>query len=599
MEISSSAHRELDGHEPQKVAVFTAWPYANGPRHLGHGASLVPGDAIARYHRAKGDDVLMVSGTDEYGTPNVIAAESAGIPVADYVAQMNETIRHDFEALNMGYDWFTRTTTAVHEANAQEMFSNLVDNGYLEKTTMLGSFDSETCQSLPDRYVEGGCPSCGNNTRGDQCEACNALLDPHELINPHSRLTGNAVKFQDTEHWFLQLDSLAPDVKEWVMNNQGLRPNAKTSSLNQIEELRPRAITRDMEWGVPLPEDHTIKADTTKVMYVWFEAVTGYLSASKEWAEASGNPEAWKEWWKNDDARHIYAMGKDNVPFHTIIWPAMLMGVSKDDDGPLHLPDQIASTEYLTLGEGKFSSSRGNVIYLKDLVDAAGVDATRFYLLSSGPETRDKTFSVDEFVTVNNSELLSKWGNLAQRVLTLSAKQFNGSVPDIDRGDISSDDRRFLNGVMDTYEVAGEQIEDARIASAVRTVMNLAMRTNKYLNEREPWKTAKIDRDATARSLYSSLVAVDNLSRLLAPIMPSSSQKVHERLGYDGSLSGIIQHVQLPDHTVLTGDYSMTANTWSYTEIPSSQSITPGEHLFKKLDGAELTDTLIQKAKER
>ena len=584
---------ELDSHKAHNVAILPAWPYANGPRHLGHGASLVPADTMARYHRGIGNEVIMVSGTDEYGTPNVIAAEKAGVPTADYVDSMNQVIRDDFQALGMSFDWFSRTTTEQHATTAQELFEKLADSGYLEKGSMLGSFDSETGQALPDRYVEGGCPSCGAGTRGDQCENCSTILDPVDLIDPHSSLTKNAVNFIETEHWFLMLDKLAPQLEEWVSGHENLRPNAKTASLNQIDELRPRAITRDMEWGVPLPEGYELDGENEKVLYVWFEAVTGYLSASIEWANAQGEPDKWKEWWVNQDAEHVYAMGKDNVPFHTIIWPAILTGASEGQTDKLHLPDRIASTEYLTLGDQKFSSSHGNTLYIRDLIDVVGPDPLRFYLLNNGPETRDKVFNPEELVTINNEELLSKWGNLVQRVLKLTVANFDGEVPQVDPDELPQSSRELFDKIATTYDEAGEALRETRFAIASRRVLQLCVEANRYINEFEPWKTAKTDPATTANTLYTSLVAVDNLSRLFTPFMPSTSQKVHQLLGYSDNIAGTIVQQTTPEGlTVLSGDYQSTKGSWSYTQIPVGQPVELGTHLFKKLDAKAIVQQL-------
>lgn len=598
--MNESIQPSFKSNEEKKVAVFAGWPYANGPRHLGHGASLVPADAVARFHRAIGDDVMMVSGTDEYGTPNVIAAEKNGVPVDEFVSSVNEVIRDDFKSLEMSFDWFTRTTTEQHKETSQDLFNKLVENNYLKKDVMLSSFDAETNQALPDRYVEGGCPTCGAHTRGDQCEECNSILDPVDLIDPRSRLTDNPVEFKETEHWFLELDKLAPKLKDWLEGHENLRPNAKASSLNQVKDLHARAITRDMDWGVPLPSEHELAGEGNKVLYVWFEAVTGYLSASIEWAKEQGDPDKWKEWWKNPSAEHVYAMGKDNVPFHTIIWPSMLMGASEKDEAPLHLPDKIASTEYLTLGEQKLSSSRNNTVFVKDLIDVAGVDPTRFYFLNNGPETRDKSFDPAELVTVNNDELLSKWGNLVQRVMTLTVKQFGDKVPEIDTGNLSEASNVLLESIHTTYDDVEVYMRSTRFSAATKKVLQLCVETNKYLAEQQPWKTVKTDPDEAKNTLYTSLTAIDNLSRLFVPFMPNSSQKVHEMLGYNDNIAGEIKQAVAIDGThVLTGNYASTKNIWGYTEPIAGSQLRPGAHLYRKLDTDEVSKGLKDIANKR
>ncbi len=598
MSISFEANtesRRTQGERPEarKVAVFPAWPYTNGPRHLGHGASLLPADIMARYYRATGADVLMVSGTDEFGTPNVIAAAQSGKPVEDYVLEMNRRIVEDFIKAEMSFDWFTRTTTPEHREVAQYLFEKLAKNGYLQRGTMLGSFDSITGESLPDRYVEGKCPFCGADSRGDQCESCSELLDPIDLEGPVSTITKNSVNFQETEHWFLMLDKIAPILHAWVSNHENLRPNAKKSSIKQIEDLHPRAITRDMEWGVPIPADYVLNQDK-KVLYVWFEALTGYLSASIEWAKSTGDPDRWKDWWLNPDAEHIYAMGKDNVPFHTILWPAILLGASEHDAIKFHLPDRVASTEYLTHGDKKkFSSRRGDAPNLSDLIEVVGVDPTRYYLINNGPETHDKEFSIGELITVNNEELLSKWGNLVRRIVQLAVQNFDGVVPEVALDRLPPQHGDMVQKIQKTYKEVGILLESLRLSAATRRVMELCTDTNRFINQFEPWNTVKTDRTSAAHTVYTSLVSIDNISRLFMPFIPSSSRDVHACLGYGDGITGIIQeHLAPGGDTVITGDYAEICNTWDFTQIPPGQPLTVGEPLFKKLKTTEVVEAL-------
>ncbi|HVS58586.1 MAG TPA: methionine--tRNA ligase [Candidatus Saccharimonadales bacterium] len=588
---------ELQPHESQNVAVLVAWPYGNGPRHLGHGASLLPADVIARYHRSKGDNVLMVSGTDEHGTPNVIAAEKAGLPVRDYVTGTNEIIRNDFTGLGMSFDWFTRTTSKTHERTAQGIFSQLVDADYIAKGEMLGAFDEDTEQSLPDRYVEGECPYCHSCARGDQCESCNSLLDPADLINPVSKLTGNAVSFRQTEHYFLLLDKVAPDVIEWLKSNDKLRSNAKASSIAMAEQLRPRAITRDMSWGIPLPEGYELEGENHKVLYVWFEAVIGYLSASIEWAKnTQDDPNAWKQWWSNPNAPNYYAMGKDNVPFHTIIWPGMLLALNKlkeDREDYLRLPDVIASTEYLTFGDDKLSSSRGNVIYVSDLLRIVGPDALRYYFIAAGPETKDTTFSFHELTKRTNDELIAKWGNLVSRTFSLLNKNHDGKVPEISLHELHDADRELLNSIHSAFATVGENIERNKFSQALKSAIEAASAVNKYIYDNEPWKVAKTDLKEASRIMYVVANAIDNLSVIFSPFLPHSSQRIHQALGYDDVIASQPVSYELDPGTnfsVLKGDYSSNKHLWHYRHTRGGQKIhmIEGGHIFKKIDEEEL-----------
>lgn len=580
----------------QKIGVFVAWPYSNGPRHLGHGASLVPGDVIARYHRSMGNDVLMVSGTDEYGTPNMIAAEQAGLPPQDYVDRTSEQIREDFIDLGMSFDWFSRTTSTEHATTAQRFFSKLVDEGYIDKGTMLGAFDQETGQALPDRYVEGGCPHCQASSRGDQCDNCSNLLEPTELINPVSKITNNPVEFLETEHYFLRLDKLAGDVIGWLEHNDNLRPNAKSSSIDMARHLRPRAITRDMNWGIPIPEGYELDGADEKVLYVWFEAVTGYLSASIEWAEHTGDPDRWKEWWQNSKAQNFYAMGKDNVPFHTLIWPAMIAAANKSgfSDGELRQPDVIASTEYLTFNEEKLSSSRGNVVYIRDLLEMVGPDAMRYYFIAAGPETRDTNFSFHELSRRINDELIAKWGNLVSRSSALIQKNHDGKIPEVGLESLDKGDVELLDKVNDAYSEIGALLNGAKFSAALKKALETATLVNKYIFDTEPWEVVKINHLQADKNMFVVMTAIQNINTILSPFLPHASQKVHEMFGNDHELtsqpvSKLIDTVN--NFSVLTGDYRTNQRHWSFALAKGGQKIgTIDGHLFKKVKESELID---------
>ena len=415
-----------------------AWPYANGPRHIGHVSGFaLPCDMFSRYQRMAGNRVLMVSGTDEHGTPIQVQADAEGVSARELADRYNRVIVNDLTSLGMTYDLFTRTTTLNHYAVTQEIFIRLLENGYIFSKTTLGAISPSTGRTLPDRYIEGTCPICGYpSARGDQCDNCGNQLDPADLINPRSKINGETPVFRETEHYFLDLPAFAEVLGTWLQAKAGhWRPNVLKFSLNLLDDLQPRAITRDLDWGVPVPLDGW-RDRPDKRIYVWFDAVIGYLSASIEWARRSGDPDAWRAWWNEPDAEAYYFMGKDNIVFHSEIWPAMLLGYSGlgargGQPGPLgklNLPTEVVSSEYLTMEGRKFSSSRAVVIYVRDFLDRYDVDALRYYVAVAGPETQDTDFTWSEFVRRNNDELVATWGNLVNRAVSFAAKNI-GSIP--------------------------------------------------------------------------------------------------------------------------------------------------------------------------
>ncbi len=415
-----------------------AWPYANGPRHIGHVSGFaLPCDMFSRYQRMAGNRVLMVSGTDEHGTPIQVQADAEGVSARALADRYNRIIVDDLTSLGMTYDLFTRTTTLNHYAVTQEIFARLLQNGYIFAKTTLGAISPSTGRTLPDRYIEGTCPICGYpSARGDQCDNCGNQLDPADLINPRSKINGETPVFTETEHYFLDLPAFAEVLGTWLQAKAGhWRPNVLKFSLNLLDDLQPRAITRDLDWGVPVPLDGW-RDRPDKRIYVWFDAVIGYLSASVEWARRSGDPDAWRAWWNDPDAESYYFMGKDNIVFHAEIWPAMLLGYSGlgargGEPGPLgrlNLPTEVVSSEYLTMEGRKFSSSRSVVIYVRDFLARYDVDALRYYVAIAGPENQDTDFTWSEFVRRNNDELVATWGNLVNRAVSFAARNI-GSIP--------------------------------------------------------------------------------------------------------------------------------------------------------------------------
>jgi methionyl-tRNA synthetase len=576
----------------EKVLVAVAWPYASGPRHIGHVAGFgVPADIFARYHRLRGNDVLMVSGTDEHGTPIMVAADREGVTPGELADRFNEVIRNDLRSLGLSYDLFTRTTTRNHYRVTQDVFSTLIDHGYIVARTTLGAFSSATGRTLPDRYIEGTCPICGYpEARGDQCDNCGNQLDPTDLIEPRSRIDGTTPEFRETEHFFLDLPAFADRLAKWIGGQTHWRPNVRSFSLNLVEELKPRAITRDLDWGVPIPLPGYEQRDDKRI-YVWFDAVIGYLSASIEWAGARSTPDAWREWWQNDEARHYYFMGKDNIVFHSVIWPSMLLGYGTGGEvgagrGPLALPYDVVSSEFLTMEGRKFSSSRGIAIYVNDFLSRYEADPLRYFLTAAGPETQDTDFTWSEFVRRNNDELVATWGNLVNRTLA-SAHRNLGAIPQPD--ELRESDRTVLAAIAGGFATVGDLIESTRLRAALAEVMRLATQVNQYLSEEAPWATIESDPERSRTVLYVALRCIRDLSTLFAPFLPFSSQTVYELLGYEGVLAGPPEtrmHIEEDGstHQVLTGDYASWVGRWQPAELPVGQRLGEPRPLFRKLD---------------
>jgi methionyl-tRNA synthetase len=577
---------------PRKILVAVAWPYASGLRHIGHVAGFgVPSDAFARYHRLRGNDVLMVSGTDEHGTPVMVAADAAGESPAETADRFNELIREDLRDLGLSYDLFTRTTTANHYRVTQDLFRTLYEKDYIVEQETLGAFSASTGHTLPDRYIEGTCPICGYETaRGDQCDNCGNQLDPIDLIDPRSRIDGEPPVFQTTKHLFLDLPAFKEQLRAWIESRDDWRQNVKRFSLNFVEELKPRPITRDLDWGVPIPVAGYEERDDKRI-YVWVDAVIGYLSASIEWAENRGTPDAWREWWQTPEAEHFYFMGKDNIVFHTVIWPSVLLGygdggVYGAGRGALELPDNIVSSEFLTMEGKRFSVSRGIVILVRDFLSRYDPDALRYFLSIAGPETQDTDFTWSEFVRRNNDELVATWGNLVNRTLQSAYKHF-GAVPE--PGALADADRRLLEEVERGFDTVGSLIEAARFKNAVQEAMRLAALGNQYVAEQEPWAKLESDRGRAGTILYVALRAIDSLKVLLTPFLPFSSQRLHHLLGHDGLLAGSLEFRTVVEeagreHVVLTGDYETWVGRWEPSSLRPGQALREPSPLFVKLD---------------
>jgi methionyl-tRNA synthetase len=575
---------------PKKILVAPAWPYASGPRHLGHVVGFaVPADICARYHRLKGNDVMMVSGTDEHGTPVMVSADREGVSPRELAERYNAQTREDLRDLGISYDCFTRTTTQNHARVTRDIFRTLYEHGWLIEQAALGAFSPSTGNTLPDRYIEGTCPICGYaQARGDQCDNCGNQLDPSDLINPRSIIDGSTPEFRETTHLFLNLPAFADRLRPWLESKQTWRPNVRNFSLALVDELKSRAMTRDIDWGVPVPVEGY--PEETKRIYVWFDAVIGYLSASIECAANRGEADAWREWWQTDAATHAYFMGKDNIVFHTIIWPSMLLGYDRGGEiaagHPLHLPDEVVASEFLTMEDTQMSASRGVGVNLRDVLERYDPDPVRYYLTAAGPETQDSAFTWGEFVRRNNEELLANWGNLVNRTLTNAHRNF-GEVPAA--GELSDADRAVLDGVARVFETVGELIEQSRFRAALAEAMRASTLANQYISEQAPWSVIKTDRARAATILNVALRCVDSLKVVFTPFLPFSSQAVHRLLGYDDEIAGALEFLEIAEddghrHTILTGTYETWRRGWGPSVPPEGQKLREPAPLFKKLD---------------
>jgi methionyl-tRNA synthetase len=577
------------------ILAAPAWPYANGPRHIGHVSGFaLPCDMFSRYQRMSGNRVLMVSGTDEHGTPIQVQADAEGVSARQLADRYNRIIAEDLNALGMSYDLFTRTTTRNHYAVTQEIFQGLYRNGYIFPRATLGAVSPSTGRTLPDRYIEGTCPICGyESARGDQCDNCGNQLDPEDLIDPRSRINGEKPEFVQQEHFFFDLPAFAEVLGSWLQTKQGQwRPNVLKFSLNLLNDLQPRAITRDLDWGVPIPLDGW-RDRPDKRIYVWFDAVIGYLSASVEWARRSGDPDAWRAWWQSPDAESYYFMGKDNIVFHSEIWPAMLLGYNGEGAkggqagqlGRLNLPSEIVSSEYLTMEGRKFSSSRNVVIYVRDFLERYDVDALRYYVAVAGPENQDTDFTWSEFVRRNNDELVATWGNLVNRSVSFAAKNI-GSIPE--PGNLTAPDLELMEHSSRSFAAVGESLGRSRFKLAIGDAMRTVSEANKYLSEQAPWKLRETDPDRMKTILHTALQVVDDAKTLLTPFLPRSSQQVFEMLGGEGTWSGLPEIKQVdedggPSYPVITGNYDETVRWESHPIRPGTPLEVP-KPLFTKLD---------------
>ncbi len=506
------------------MLVAVAWPYASGSRHLGHLAgAYLPADIYARHQRLVGNRVLMVSGSDVHGTPITVRADAEGVTPRDIADRYHAEFVADWDRLGISWDLYTSTGTENHAAVTHDLFLRLLENGHIDRRTSDQYYDAEAGRFLPDRYIEGTCPHCHYaEARGDQCEDCGRTLDPEELVDPRSKITGGTPEVRQTEHFYLRLSDFSEALGAWLDGRQGWRRHVLNFSKGWVEDgLHDRAITRDLDWGVEVPVDDL---GPGKRIYVWFEAVIGYLSASKEWAQLQGDPEAWRDWWEGDEARSVYFIGKDNIPFHTIIWPGMLLGY-----GGLNLPSDVPANQYVTFKGGKASASRGVGLTIGEGLDLFQADALRYALAASLPEQSDTDLSIDEIGRRINEELVATWGNLVNRVLSMVHSTCGGVVPEV--GSRTADDLAVLATVDGALDVVTDLIERVELRAALRTGMDAAATVNAYLNATEPWKLARSDPERAQAVLGTALAAVAGVRVALSPYLPFSTVALDDELG--------------------------------------------------------------------
>ena len=541
----------------EKVYIGVAWPYANGSLHLGHIAGCyLPADIFARYNRMKGNDVLMVSGSDEHGTPITITAENEKTTPQAIVDRFNKEHTENMKQMGISFDLFTRTTTDNHEKVVQDIFLTLYKKKYIYKKSVEAFYCKDCDRYLPDRYIEGICPYCGSEkARGDQCDECGKLLDPQELRDVKCKICGSTPEIRTSNHLFFALSKFEPKLLAWIKDKKHWKPSVLKFTQNWLKNgLKDRAITRDINWGIKVPVD----GFDDKRIYVWFDAVIGYLAASKEWSQIKGEPNKWSEWWKNKEARHYYFLAKDNIPFHTLIWPSMIMGY----DESLELPYDIPANEYLRLKGEQFSKSRGTAVWVPDILQKFDVDAVRYYLSINMPENKDTNWMWDDFVAKNNDELVGTYGNFIHRVITFTQKNF-GEIPK--KGKLDDLDKKALSKIEEAVKEVDKSIEKCRFKQGLRAAMNLAQFGNQYFDQKQPWSLVKNDKETCGNVLHICLKIVNALAVLTASYLPFSSDKIWKILG---------------------NEESITKASWNQAldELKVGTSLERPQPLFKKLD---------------
>ena len=548
-----------------KILVCVAWPYASGPRHLGHAVStFIPADVIARYHRMKGDEVLMVGGSDMHGTPTMVRADEEGVSPSVIAERYHALHAKNIEQLGVRYDLYWNTADPHHKEWVQEIFLALKKKGQVYERTMISPFCRAGNHFLPDRYVEGKCPNCGfENARGDQCDNCGHLWDPFDLIGPRCRIHGTAPEKRETSHFFFRFSALEARLKQWIFDDKEFwRLPVLTFAKSWLDEgLKDRPITRDLEWGIEVP----VPGYETKRIYVWFEAVMGYLTATKEWYRRSGRSDGWKDFWYDPKARHLYFVGKDNIVFHTLFWPAILMGY----DEKLTLPYDVAATQYLNFSGERMSTGRGSGIWLPELLERFDPDQIRYYGIATMPETKDTDFEWADFERRNNNELLAIYGNFVHRALTFADKNFGHEVPPATFLDAT--DKAMVRAIEQQAGKVAQNLEYVHVKDAMKEAIQLARLGNQYVDQKAPWNLLKSDRAACATAIHVALRVSRALAIIMAPFLPRSSSRLWHALGYDSDVHGERWDEALDD-------------------LPGGQKLRVGKPLFAKIDLRETSE---------
>jgi len=506
----------------EKILVAVAWPYVNGPPHLGHIAGMsIPADIFARYNRLIGNEVAMVSGSDMHGTPVTLLANDLGVTPEEISKKYHDIWSKSLKEMDFEYDLYTHTHTQNHKNIVQEIFRNLLEKNYLEIKEQLMPFSVTENIFLSDRLVEGECP-CGNNdkARGDQCEVCGRTLDPSDLGNIRSKRDGSIPEFRKTSHFFLKLSQMEKEIKNWIQSKNDWRQNVKNQSLSFINEgLKDRAITRDLSWGIDIP----VSGWEDKKIYVWFEAVLGYISATVELFKDSKTPDKWKEFWEDNNSESYYFQGKDNIPFHTIILPAILLGIEGKN-----LPTEVVANEYLNFSGKEFSKSKNWAVWLPDFLEKYPVDSLRYYLTSIMPETSDSDFTWEGYLAANNNELVANLGNFIHRILTMSYKNFEGKIPTYNKD--STNTKGIIEKCNQAISEVGDSISKRRFRESLNKLMALSKYGNQFIDKNEPWKKMKDNKDEAGEILGQATIIIHALSSVLEPFLPQSSRKLQKIL---------------------------------------------------------------------
>ena len=543
-------------NKPENILVCVAWPYVNGEPHLGHIAgNNLPADIFARYHRMVGNNVLMVSGSDQHGTPVTIRAKEENTTPREISEKYHNSWSETFKDLDFSFDLYTKTGTENHKEVVQKLFNLLNEKGYLQEKVSKQPYSEESEMFLSDRYIEGDCPHCPSRTKGDQCDNCGKDFEPIDLKNLISTIDNSKVTFKETNHIYLKLPEFQEDLNKWIKSKSYWKPAVKNQSLGFLSKgLIDRAITRDIDWGVEVP----IKNYEKKRIYVWFEAVIGYLSASIEWAESdkniSNNKDIWKEWWQNPESKHFYFQGKDNIPFHTIILPAILMG-----SGEYNLPYDVVANEYLNFSGKQFSKSKNWAVWVSDFLKEYDSEALRYYLTSIMPESSDSDFTWDSFFESNNNELVATFGNLVNRIQSLIKNNFDNVVPNFEK--IDDKDNEMISEIKRSFESTGNFLEKRQFRNSLKEIMNLAKLGNRYIDQKEPWATIKSDKQIAANTLWVGANLISNLGVLISPFLPKTSLKISSMFNFGNVIP-----------------------KWKYREAKAGIKIDNISPLFKKIE---------------